>query len=133
MLLTWNKTNPSPLINNTYLPDTEYIVHCYEAGRLYGGYQDKARFIVTSNRQHLSHPNEKPLTVMSKLIATASDVGQIVLDPFMGSGSTLVACKQMSRKAIGIEREEKYCEIAARRLSQGVFDFSTTAPTRGAD
>lgn len=123
MLLTWNKPNPTPFVNGNYLPDTEYIVHKYRRNRLYGGYADKARYIVHPARQNLSHPNEKPLPVMAKLVNLASTPGQIVLDPFMGSGTTLVATKGTGRFAIGIEREERYCEIAARRMQQGVLDL----------
>lgn len=70
------------------------------------------------------HPNEKPLVVIGRLVAVLSDPGQVVLDPFMGSGTTLRAAKDLGRKAIGIEIEEKYCEIAARRLAQEVLPLA---------
>jgi len=73
--------------------------------------------------KHDFHPAEKSPAIAGKLIKWLSDEGQTVIDPFMGSGTTLIAAKALARKAIGIEIEEKYCEIAAKRLSQEVFDF----------
>lgn len=67
------------------------------------------------------HPNEKPLTLMRRLIEGVSNAGDVVLDPFMGSGTTLRAAKDLGRRAIGIEVEERYCEIAAKRLAQEVL------------
>jgi len=66
------------------------------------------------------HPCPKPLQLFKWLISGRDDVGT-VLDPFMGSGTTLVAARDMGCKAIGIEIEEKYCEIAVKRLAQGVL------------
>jgi site-specific DNA-methyltransferase (adenine-specific) len=68
-----------------------------------------------------THPCQKPQTLMTWCMGFFP-MGS-VLDPFMGSGTTLRAAKDLGRKAIGIEIEEKYCEIAAKRLSQEVFDF----------
>ena len=69
--------------------------------------------------EHRWHKNEKPVSLMVRALEWLP--GNTILDQFMGSGTTLVAAKRLNRKAIGIELEERYCEIAARRLSQGVL------------
>jgi site-specific DNA-methyltransferase (adenine-specific) len=71
-----------------------------------------------------THPTQKPLSLMKWCIGLTD--GGLVLDPYLGSGTTLLAAKDMNCRAIGIEIEEKYCEIAAKRLSQEVLDFSGT-------
>jgi site-specific DNA-methyltransferase (adenine-specific) len=72
-------------------------------------------------REARVHPAQKPESLMAALVADFSEPGETILDPFMGSGTTLVAAKRLGRKAIGIEIEEKYCEIAAKRLAQGAL------------
>ena len=72
------------------------------------------------------HPTQKPVSLMAWCLSFFPGA-QLVLDPFMGSGTTLAACKRMGRRAIGIELEERYCEIAARRLSQEVLDLEVAA------
>lgn len=67
------------------------------------------------------HPTARPLDTVSYIISLYS--AQTILDPFLGSGTTAVCAKKLNRHYIGIEIEEKYCEIAAKRLSQEVFDF----------
>ncbi len=69
------------------------------------------------------HTTQKPLDLFRWCLSRFPDANAI-LDPFMGSGTTLRAAKDLNRKAIGIEIEEKYCEIAANRMSQEVFDFT---------
>lgn len=74
-------------------------------------------------RHSAGHPSPRPLDTMKHIVAIATLPNGIVLDPFMGSGTTLVAAKNLGRRAIGIEIEERYCEIAARRCSQEVLEL----------
>ena len=73
------------------------------------------------------HPTTKPEPLMQELVTLFTEAGETVLDPFMGSGTTLVAAKRLGRKAIGVEVEERYCEVAARRLAQGALPLGWTA------
>ena len=90
-------------------PTVDSVVRTFEMAQSgYSGYTTRA-----------GHPHAKPVDVMCQLIEQCPP--GIVLDPFMGSGTTLRAAKDLGRKAIGIEVEEKYCEIAARRCAQVVL------------
>jgi DNA modification methylase len=73
------------------------------------------------------HPAPYPLELANRCISLWSLEGDTILDPFAGTGTTLIAARRLDRKAIGIEYEERYCEIAAKRLAQGVLDFGTAA------
>jgi site-specific DNA-methyltransferase (adenine-specific) len=70
------------------------------------------------------HPTQKPLALMARLVSLFSDPNETILDPFMGSGTVLLAAKNLGRKAIGIEIQEKHCEAAVKRLRQEVFSFT---------
>lgn len=84
-----------------------------------------SKYFDTTNGERNGHPTLKPLRLFSWCIQRADNycTPSLILDPFMGSGTTLRAAKDLGRKAIGIEIEERYCEIAAKRMSQEVFDF----------
>lgn len=78
---------------------------------------------VQNEQAYAHHPTQKPLGVVTPLIEFSCPSDGLVLDPFMGSGTTLRAAKDLGRKAIGIEVSERYCEIAAKRLGQEVMVF----------
>jgi site-specific DNA-methyltransferase (adenine-specific) len=79
-----------------------------------------------SEQGQFDHPTRKPLSLMTYLMSDRLPAG-VVLDPYMGSGTTLRAAKDLGRSAIGIEIDEAYCEIAAKRMSQEVLDFGGAA------
>jgi site-specific DNA-methyltransferase (adenine-specific) len=73
------------------------------------------------------HPTEKPTALLQRLLSVVCGPDGLVLDPFAGSGSTLTAAVMTGNRAIGIDSDERWCEVAAKRLSQGVLDFEGTA------
>jgi site-specific DNA-methyltransferase (adenine-specific) len=78
---------------------------------------------------YAEHPTQKPLGICDPLLQYSCKPTGVVLEPFMGSGSGVMAAKRLGLRAIGIEIEEKYCEIAAKRLSQEVLNFSESETT----
>lgn len=94
------------------------IAHAKGPMRWNGGGRQAVWTYGTAKVNRPNHPCPKPEPLMIHLVTDFTDAGETILDPFMGSGTTLVAAKRLGRKAIGIEREEKYCEVAARRLAQ---------------
>lgn len=79
--------------------------------------------------QNVGHPTAKPLPMIRDWVTLFTNPGDMVLDPYAGSGTTLRAAADTGRRAIGYEIEEKYCEVAARRLSQQTFDFEEIRST----
>ena len=121
--MVWTKPDSSPQFNGQG-PAQGYecisTVWCGQGASKWnaGGKRGVYDFCVNVGRSG-GHPTEKPEPLMVSLLSDFTGREDTILDPFMGSGTTLVAAKRLGRKAIGIEREEKYCEIAVKRLRQG--------------
>jgi site-specific DNA-methyltransferase (adenine-specific) len=119
----WNKTNPPPVGYNNYNGDLEFIVWMRGKGAFYNNdevFEIKRkckRYPLVSSKGRL-HPTQKPIPLMEELIRLHAPVGGRVIDPFCGSGTTLIAGLNTGRKVVGIEMDEKYCEIAKQRVLQ---------------
>lgn len=123
----WDKVDSAPQFTGDRPANSaEAIICAHPSGKKEwngGGARSVVRHAVNAERGPKPHPSTKPESLMAELIQLFTDQGDTILDPFMGSGTTLVAAKRLGRQAIGIEREEKYCEIAAKRLAQEALDF----------
>ena len=128
-LVVWDKGN-SPGVGNTNIPwglshEEIYVLGTWplrEAGTGGPRVASVIRCGAPSGNSRPDHPTPKPVGLMELLIAKT--VGTVA-DPFAGSGSTLIAARNLGRKAIGVELEERYCERIAKRLSQQAFDFGS--------
>ena len=122
-LITWHKSNPTPTCGNKYLTDTEYCLFFRDKGvKVYGEYATKRTYYVTTknlqDKKLYNHPTIKPLEIIQNLIINSSQEGDTVLDCFMGSGTTGVACVNTVRNFIGIEIDANYFNTAQDRVNQ---------------
>jgi len=134
--LVWAKLCPAPQPPGTGWPSAaELCVYASRPGRIWnhdGTNCPRSNVIQADSYRHgipgkVGHPTQKPFTVIRPPLLASSNVGSLILDPFMGSGTTLLAAKQLGRRAIGIEIERKYCDIAVERLRQEVLPLEPEA------
>lgn len=120
-VLVWHKTNTIPTINQKYLSDLEYIVFARDKGvKMYNNWETSSKlFQSTTNKDDkllFEHPTIKPEFIIENLILNSSKEGQLVFDPFVGSGTTAAVAKKLKREYIGFEIEKKWYDIAKDRL-----------------
>jgi DNA modification methylase len=123
--LIWHKGNRQPgITSSAFYPVDEEI---WILGKGFKGNPPMPGVITTHEPRSqqpklIGHPTPKPIGLMETLIKRCPD--GVVADPFAGSGATLIAARNLGRNSIGVEMEEKYCELIANRLSQEAFDFA---------
>ena len=121
-LTYWHKSDPAPLCNNKYLNDVELAIYIKgTSARILGSYKTKSLVYSgktnRSDKKEFLHPTIKPLPLIEKYLINHSNESDYVFDPFMGSGTTGVACKNLNRNFIGMEIDDKYFEIAKERIN----------------
>ena len=120
-LLCWHKPACMPTCNNKYLSDTEYLLYFRESGAYLGGTcESKKKWWLQNasaeDKELWGHPTIKPLNIIETLVVNSSHEGDLVLDPFMGSGTTAVACIKEKRHFIGCELNKEYYDKACQRI-----------------
>jgi len=122
-VFTWLKSNPVPSFRKVnWLSASEFIWVGSKGDcklKNFLNQKDMFNYMITPNKSAYGetiHPTEKPVVLLEKFVKVNTDVGGVVLDPFMGSGTTGVACKKLGREFIGIELDPEYCKIAQTRI-----------------
>lgn len=115
-ILVWGKSKHSP--NRYYLKNCEFIVFLRKGKAKNINNMGTKQLLLIDNVENKNHPSEKPIKLMKILIKNSTNEQDKVLDPFMGSGTTGVACKELNRNFIGIELDEKYFNIAKERIEK---------------
>lgn len=113
-LLAWDKRTATP--NRWYMKNVEYVAYMYKGRARTINDCSAKQMIRYPNPVNKSHPTEKPAALMAQYVTQSTDPGGLVLDPFMGSGSTGVACRRHGRKFIGIEIDRQHFDTACRRI-----------------
>ena len=120
-LLTWHKPNPVPATFNKYLTDTEYLLFFRDKGvPVFGTFETKKTYYLQPYERNLKrlykHPAIKPLNILKNLVINSSKEGDVVLDPYAGTGSTGVVCRELGRDFIGCEIDPEYYQIMCDRV-----------------
>jgi DNA modification methylase len=132
-LLVWNKGTATP--NRWYMKNCEFTVLFYKGKAKYINDCGSKQLLNCPNVLDSEHPTQKPIALMEHYIRNSTNPNETVLDPFMGSGTTGVACVKLGRKFIGIELDQKYFDIACKRIEDAykqpeMFIEPFTKPTQ---
>lgn len=121
-LLVWQKTNPIPTCNGKYCSECEFVVYVRGKGAYFNNdvpFAWKKKIYTSPCRPDGNlHPAQKPIDLLTRYIKVHSKQGDTILDPFMGSGSTAIACLREQRNFIGCEINTDYFRLATKRLKQ---------------
>ena len=136
-IIIWSKLNPPPFLGGHYLKDKEYCLYFWEKGVKVHPTYETGRTVYTTqlnvaDKKEFVHPTIKDLNIIENLIANSSNEGDLVLDVFLGSGTTCVGAKHLNRNYLGFEIDEHYFKIAQDRINginakgeMNLFDLDT--------
>ena len=129
-ILIWQKKNPMPRnVNRRYVQDMEFAIWAVKKGAKWVFNKNDNKpylrslfsYPLVSGKEKTTHPTQKSLALMREIIQIHTNENEVILDPFMGSGTIGVACKELKREFIGIEKEEEFFQIAKKRIDNILF------------